>query len=228
MAGTTLTAPTAQTIQTEPQPEPQAELQSKSQPEREWSEAVSLLPRKRWTRRECRTLQDAGLLEAGRYELIAGEIVLKMPQGRLHVFVVMRLYDLLVRMFGEGRVQSQSSIPLDDENDPEPDVAVLRGTLADYLDREPGPSDALLIVEVANTTLRTDRAVKALLYARAGVEEYWIANIPERTLEVYREPGADGYRRVARYSVGESVAPLSASQAINIVDIFPPAESAPV
>ncbi len=228
MAGTILTAPTTQTIQTEPQSVPQAELQSRSQPEREWSEAMFLLPRKRWTRRECRTLQDAGLLEAGRYELLAGEIVLKMAQGRLHIFVAMRLFNLLIRLFGAEHVQSQSSVPLDDENDPEPDVAVLRGTLADYLDRELGPSDALLLVEVANTTLRTDRAVKALLYARAGVKEYWIANIPERTLEVYREPGADGYQRVTRYSTGESVTPLTASEAIYIADIFPPAEVAPV
>src|SRR5437588_6627681 len=99
--------------------------------------------RKKWSMRECKFLVDSGLLEPGKYELIEGEIIFKMGQGRLHIAAVTRISAALAILFGYESVQSQAQIgigELDEFNDPEPDVAILRGTVDDYLEREPDPS----------------------------------------------------------------------------------------
>lgn len=180
------------------------------------------LPRKRWTRAACRVMMDAGLLEPGRFELIYGEIVQKMGQGRKHIFVVSRLFELLILLCGANRVQSQSSIVIDDENEPEPDIAVLDKTLDHYLDTEPEPQNVLLIVEVADSTLRTDRAVKAYLYAQAGFQEFWIVNIKARTLEIYRDPGPTGYATLLTRTEQEFISPLAApDKTLRVGDLLP-------
>lgn len=170
--------------------------------------------RKKWSVRECRLLTDSGLLEPGRYELIEGEIVSKMGQSRLHITAVMQIITALMTIFGALSIQSQAQIgigELDNFNDPEPDVAVLRGTLGDYLEREPDPStEVLLVVEASLTTLQGDRTTKAQLYARYGIPEYWIVSIARRELIVHRQPTPNGYADVRTYSEQEAVAPLSA------------------
>ncbi len=182
--------------------------------------------RKKWTVRECRALTEAGLLTPGRYELIEGEILAKMGQGRLHIYVVTRIIAALAALFGMDAVQSQAQIGIgerDEYNDPEPDVAVVRGTLRDYLDRDPDPAlDVLLAVEAANTTLQGDTTTKARLYARHGVPEYWVVAIPRRQLIVYRQPTADGYADVRTYSDSDAVAPLAAPHSpVQVADLLP-------
>lgn len=180
------------------------------------------LTRKLWTRAECRVLMEAGLLERTGWELIEGEIVAKMSQGRRHIFVCTRLFTLLGMIFGFDFLQSQSSLPINDDNEPEPDVAVLTQTLANYLEVEPGPEDARLLVEVSDSTLRADQTVKMRLYARAGVPEYWIVNIQERVLEVYRQPAPQGYMEKMVVPEGQQVAPLAAeSGLIAVADLLP-------
>ena len=171
--------------------------------------------RKKWSVKECRFLTDSGLLEPGKYELIEGEVVFKMGQGRKHIYVVAQIIAILTAIFGDA-VQTQAEIgvgEIDDFNDPEPDVTVLRGTLRDYLDREPDPStDVVLAVEAAQTSLRGDTTTKAQLYALHGVPEYWVVAIARRELIVYRQPTADGYAAVQTFSETESVAPLAAPE----------------
>lgn len=185
-------------------------------------ESLALLPRKRWTQNECRQLVQMGLLDGARYELIEGEVVVKVGQGRLHVFVITRLIAWLNAVFGADHVQSQAPITLSDVSQPEPDAAVLSGVVGDYLERDPGPADLRLVVEVSATTLRADQTVKALLYARAGIAEMWIVNLPERVVEVLRDPGPDGYASVTRANEADLVSPLAAPGAgVRVADLLP-------
>ncbi len=108
-----------------------------------------------------------------------------------------------------------------------PDVTVVSGTPRDYKDAH--PTTASLIVEVADTTLMYDRSQKASLYAKAGIEDYWIVNLVHQQLEIYRNPSpmleqpfGHGYKNVALYMATDSVAPLAAQQAVvSVVDLLP-------
>lgn len=127
-----------------------------------------------------------------RVELIRGEFVEKMTAGSAHVSCVARLVRLIDRKLGDAvLVISQSPIRLLDSM-PEPEVAVLRPDPDEYSTRYADPNDVLLVIEVADSTLSTDRQVKAPLYAANGVREYWIVDLHGEAIEVYRQPRADG------------------------------------
>jgi Uma2 family endonuclease len=182
--------------------------------------------RKKWTVRECCALVSNGLLTPGKFELIEGEIIFKMGQGRAHIFVITRIIAVLAAIFGIDSIQTQAQFgigELDAFNDPEPDVTVLRGTVHDYLDREPNPAtEALLVVEAANTSLVGDMTTKARIYAKHGIAEYWVVAIPRRELIVYRDPRADGYADIQTYGETVSVSPLAAPNAsVQIADLLP-------
>ena len=180
--------------------------------------------RKRWTRDECRALVAEGRLEAGKFELIDGEIIHKMGQNPQHVLVVMLVLRVLTRLFGFEFVQTQGPVVVDEASEPEPDAAVVARPLSDYLSLgTPPASDVRLAVEVSDSTLREDRTIKATLYARAGISEYWIVNLPERRLEVYRAPGDAGYASRTVFAAGEAVSPLAAPDAaVAVSDLLPP------
>jgi Uma2 family endonuclease len=181
---------------------------------------------RRWTRDEYHRAAELGLFgPEERLELLDGEILKKMTQNEPHIYAVRRATRLLDAVFNPaGHARSQAPIVLDDRSEPEPDVAIVVGGDQDYLARRPTASDALLVVEVADTTLRFDRKRKGPAYARAGVREYWIVNLQERQLEVYRDPSRSRYRMVLVHAAGESVTPLAASHgAIRVADLLPPA-----
>jgi Uma2 family endonuclease len=122
-----------------------------------------------------------------RVELLDGVLVAREPQGSRHAVVVGLVRTALERAFGPGyHVREEKPVALDDLSEPEPDLVVVRGQLRDYL--EAHPSRPALIVEVADTSILLDRLRKGGLYARAGVRDYWIVNLTEHVLEVYREP----------------------------------------
>jgi Uma2 family endonuclease len=146
-------------------------------------------------------IKDGWLLEGARLELIRGVIVLndksaagdkeeqQMPVGDDHAFVVeeIRLIDAALRAEGcSMRQQSPITLPLDGE--PEPDSVIIRGSNRDYLGRKPTPDDVLAVIEVSDSSLATDRGVKLELYAEAKIPLYVIVNLPDRCLEVHREP----------------------------------------
>ena len=136
---------------------------------------------------------DSGILtENDPVELIRGEIVEKMPIGDEHVACVNRLNRIFLRRLGDTAIVSvQNPIRLAD-SEPEPDVALLLPQDDDYASGKPRAPDVCLVVEVADTTLDYDRDVKLHLYAENGVVEYWIVNLLDRCLEVYRQPQPDG------------------------------------
>ena len=150
--------------------------------------AISPTRTRRWTRLEYERLVDTGIFRPGeRLELLAGHLVVLELQGSLHATAVGLAEDSLRACFGPGWVvRVQMPIALDDESEPEPDVAVVPGTWRDY--ELAHPARPVLLVEVAETSLDVDRGPKAGLYARAGVHDCWIVNLVDRVLEVRREP----------------------------------------
>jgi Uma2 family endonuclease len=184
---------------------------------------------RRFSRVEYEQLIERGIFKPDeRLELIGGLLVVRDPQRATHAFGAELAAAALQKAFGGGyRVRAQLPVALDDDSEPEPDVSVVRGSLA-QADRTL-PSRPELIVEVAESSLTFDRREKASLYARARVEDYWIVNLVSRVLEVYREPVADarapyGWRYAsARTLTGVDVVfPLSAPLArIAISDLLP-------
>ncbi len=176
----------------------------------------------RWSREVYDRAVEAGVFgPEDRVELIEGELLTMAPQGSRHAAVATRVGALLARVFGDrGHVRTQMPLAADDDSEPEPDLAVVPGDALDYLDAH--PAAALLVVEVADDSLRRDRSVKKRLYARCGIPEYWIVSLPDACLEVYRRPVGDAYRDAAALPAGETVAPLAAPSAvIPVSDLLP-------
>ena len=177
---------------------------------------------RRWTRAEYDKMISAGLFSPGeRVELIDGEILRMTPQGTAH-FTAIRLAEEATRKaFGAGfEVRTQGPLALTPDSEPEPDLAVVPGTARDYSREHPGT--ALLLIEVSETTLGHDRQRKRDLYARAGVPDYWIVNLPERCVEVYRAPEQGAYRSSRHFTAEEQISPLAAPDSkIAVADLLP-------
>ena len=142
----------------------------------------------------------AEVLDDSRVELINGYVVRKMPKKPPHVWAVICIVEAMPSLLPPGwtwRKEDPVRIPAFDE--PEPDVAVLRGSAEDYRNRIPDASDVVLLVEVAETTLARDRGQKLAAYARSGIAVYWIVNLVDRQVEVYTGPGPDGYTVTRRF-----------------------------
>jgi len=140
---------------------------------------------RRWTRVEYERLVDLGVFAREPVELVGGQLIVAEPQGSYHVTAVGMIANRLSAVLPPGWiVRVQAPLALDAESVPEPDIAVVPGTWADY--RDAHPSSAALTVEVADSSLAFDRDDKGSLYARAGLQDYWIVNLVDRVLEVYR------------------------------------------
>jgi Uma2 family endonuclease len=183
---------------------------------------------RRWRRAEYERLVELGMFQGERLELLEGVLVVREPQGSVHATIVTAIGDVLRPAFGVGwHVRLQLPLALDEHSEPEPDVAVVAGAIRDYL--EAHPRMAALVVEVADSSLRLDRRFKAAIYARAGLPEYWIADLAQRALEVHRDPGppAEGaedptYRSLEILRPPAVVTPLAAPAArIAVADLLP-------
>jgi len=121
-------------------------------------------------------------------ELLEGWLIPKMPKKPPHRVTKQLTRDALARLLPPGwYVEEQEPVTTED-SEPEPDIAVIRGEPRDYLEHHPGPDGIALVIEVSDTTLRRDRGLKKRIYARAGIQVYWIINLPENQIEVYTEP----------------------------------------
>jgi Uma2 family endonuclease len=162
---------------------------------------------------EYESLVERGLLADSRVELLLGTLVDMSPQGPLHAEVVRRLAEFFVRQLPTHvYTRVQSPLALADDSEPEPDIAVVPA--GDYTKAH--PDRALLIVEVADTSLQKDRGVKTALYATAGLPEFWLIDLADRSVEVHRQPTAGRYTNVERIDIGGSLAP-AAFPAISIL-----------
>jgi Uma2 family endonuclease len=160
---------------------------------------------------EYETMLVAGILsEDDRVELIEGEILQMSPIGSPHAGCVKRtnaIFSLLLQ--GRAIVSVQDPLVLNDVSEPEPDIVLLRPRADFYADSHPGPTDVLLVVEVAEASLGFDRRVKAPLYARSRIPELWIVDLTGQAVEVYRCPLAHGHQEVSRHQRGDSLGLLA-------------------
>lgn len=171
-------------------------------------------------RSEYDRLIELGVFDDERVELIQGVLVKMSPQEAPHASTVQKLTKLLMaRLQERGSVRSQLPLALSDDTEPEPDVAVV--PLGDYETEH--PHTALLIIEVADSSLKKDRG-KAAVYASAGIVEYWIVNLGARTVEVYTSPEGDRYAEVRTLRTGDTLRPQTLPDlAIAVAEILPKA-----
>ena len=158
---------------------------------------------------EYYAMAEAGILTRDeRVELIDGEIITISPIGSEHgASVDAGNYFLVSLLRGRAIVRVQGNVRLDDYNEPEPDFALMKWRYDFYRNELPGPDDVLLIIEVSDTSLSYDRGVKLALYARFGIPEVWIANIPNCIVEAYTDPVDGEYTNSLMYSPGETASP---------------------
>jgi Uma2 family endonuclease len=168
-------------------------------------------------------LAEAGVLQPDdRVELIEGEIIRMPPIGSPHAARVTRISYVLHEVFDRRAIISvQNPVRLNDYSEPVPDAAVLKPREDFYAAHHPTPEDVLLIVEVSDSTTFTDRNVKVPLYARAGIPEVWLVNLPKQAIEVYCEPAEGKYQKTATFNHGEVLtSPTVANLSLRVEEII--------
>lgn len=173
-----------------------------------------------WTRDDYYRMAQLGLFTGQRVELIGGEILMMSPMNPDHAASLQLCARALERVFGHGYcVRVQLPLWIDNESEPDPDLAVVPGTPRDYKQH---PRTALLVVEVSDSTLAFDRSRKQQLYARASVPEYWIVNLVDRCIEVHRNPIDGCYDVIANCEADQEVTALAAPHAaLSVSELLP-------
>lgn len=167
--------------------------------------------RRRLTAAEYERMAEAGILhEDERIELIDGELVQMAAIGSRHMGCVIRFTDWFgPRVAGRAHVSVQNPLRLSDSSEPQPDIVLLRRRDDAYSTGIPTPEDVLLLIEVADSSVKHDRDVKLPRYAAAGIVEVWLASLQGRRITAYREPSPEGYRRMLRATRGGVLSPLA-------------------
>jgi Uma2 family endonuclease len=182
---------------------------------------------RRWSLDEYHQMEGLGFFRDGRVELIDGEILEKPVPNNPHVVAMHVTEDALRSAFGAGFwVRTQSPLDLGLSSEPQPDLAVVPGKARDYT---AAPTTALLVVEVSDSSLAYECKEKASLYAEAGIADYWIVNVVNGQLEVFRGPAPDasqafgfGYSSQTILNRGDVIAPLAAlNSPIAVADVLP-------
>ena len=167
--------------------------------------AVSV-PRRLFTVDEYYEMARVGILKPDeRVELLDGEIVRMNPIGSPHAWCVKRLTRIFYGFEDRFIVSVQDPLRLNDRSEPEPDIVLVQ--LDTPEDRHPEPQDVLLVIEVADSSIRVDRRRKLPMYARAGIPEYWIVDLNTDRIENYRDPVRSRYRSVTLLARGDAVSP---------------------
>jgi Uma2 family endonuclease len=164
----------------------------------------------RFSVEEYNKLGEAGIFhEDDRVELLNGEIILMAPIGKHHVKAVRRLNRILNRRYADlCFVDCQSPVVLDNFSEPQPDILLLALSI-DETDEKPSPAETLLAIEVADSSMRYDSTTKLRAYAAAGIPEYWIVNLAEKCVEVYRQPAGETYAEHFRRERRDPIAPAA-------------------
>lgn len=149
-----------------------------------------------WTVDEYHQMIEAGILtHEDKVELLEGQIIQMSPQRPSHAATTQCTANYLSRVLEQAYIRVQLPITLPPNSEPEPDVAVVRIDDHKYFDHHPAADEIFLLVEVVKTTLKNDRITKAPTYAKAKIPEYWILDVQERQVCVFREPGAENYQQ---------------------------------
>jgi Uma2 family endonuclease len=184
------------------------------------------IPHRTFTVDEYSRLYDVGILPRSGTELIGGQVLSKkghggVPRRWTHDEFLQMAQSGIIRP--EERVRVQNTFRLDEHATPEPDILLLRPSEDFYLGREAGPGDALLVIEVSDTTLSYDRGVKRALYARYEIPELWIVDVERRTVIVHRAPRDEEYREVREFGLGDAWdSPVLDGRSIRTEDVLGP------
>ena len=173
---------------------------------------------------EYERLVEAGVLDDPRVELIDGYLVKKMGKNPPHIWAVDQLLDLLKPLTPGWWCRKEDPVRIPDFDEPEPDIAVVRGSRDDYRDRIPEPKDIALVVEVADSTLDRDQGKKWDAYAHGRIAVCWIINLVHRRVEVYTDPGPAGYESCQFFTTGQEVPVVidgALAGRIAVADILP-------
>ena len=185
-------------------------------------ERVTDVQRYRFTVDEFARMGEAGIFtEDDRVELIDGEILEMTPIGPLHAWIAGRLNELIVtRLAGKMHVRIQNPVRLGSHTEPQPDLVVARRIDA-YAERHPGPDDILLVIEVADSSLRYDRLEKVPRYGKAGIPETWLVDVDAVAVTVHTDPGPNGYARQQVRRRGDELAAASVPElGFPVDDVF--------
>jgi Uma2 family endonuclease len=165
------------------------------------------LERKRFTVTEFQRMVETGILEEGSpYELLNGEIIHMATIGSKHAAKVDRISTFLNRKINDAIiVRVQNPIELGAFSQPEPDIAILRWQDDFYESGHPTAQDIYLLIEVSDTTLDYDRSTKLPIYAESGIAEYWIVNLPDNQIEVYRNPSGNAYQSIQTFTKDQTL-----------------------
>lgn len=181
-----------------------------------------------WTREEYYRLAETGFFEGKRVELIEGEIFEMSPMKTPHATAVRLILEVMRKNFDAGFiVDSQLPMSFSQKSEPEPDIAIVKGEIRDFVKSH--PASAELIIEVSDTTLFYDRTRKVSLYAKNNIQDYWIVNLKDRRLEIYRRPITDeeafygfSFAEIQIFTESDTVSPLAKTEIeIKVADLLP-------
>ena len=175
----------------------------------------------KWTLDRYHAAIDAGLFDEQPVELLQGDIVIMPPEGEAHACYSSDGADYLRRLLGErASIRETKPVTLPDNSEPIPDVAIVKPPLRRYLEHHPYPADIFWLIEYSNTTLVKDLGKKKQIYAEAGIEEYWVSDLKNCQLKVFRDL-SDGKYQTELTRVEGMVSPLSFSDvAIDVRRLF--------
>ena len=169
-----------------------------------------------WTATAFNKAAEAGVFgPAERLELVQGRIINIMGQGPRHATLASEIAEMLREAFRPGfAVREEKPVRLSADSEPIPDIMVLNGRQADYGEHQPGPTDVRLLVEVSVTAVEYDLGDKALLYAKAGITDYWVVLVKEEAIVRHRQPSPEGYQDVTRLTSADTISPLAMPGAV--------------
>ena len=186
----------------------------------------------RWSLKQYEQLDELGCFQNNRVQLIDGEILVMPPMNGPHGYASIFTFHELVRIFGgiQSNYDVRFNVPLPFVNSaPEPDVSVMAGNAITHVTVLPGPALALLVVEVSDSTLWYDIGEKASLYASVGIADYWVIDIPNEQVRIFRDPQPDatqpfrfGYSQVTFHPRTDTISPLAMPNGMLLVnDLIP-------
>lgn len=159
---------------------------------------------------EYHKMAEAGIFQPEeRVELIAGQIIKMIAKGSVHTAAVTRTARVLRRLLeNQAEIRKQYPVQLSNFSEPEPDIAVVKANSLDYADHHPTTAEVYLIIEVADSSFKYDCDIKGKIYAQAGIRDYWLLDVNERQLHVFREPTQQGYQSEVIFAEDGIVSPL--------------------
>lgn len=164
----------------------------------------------KWTIDDYHRMIAAGILDDRRVELLQGEIVEMSPEGEPHAYFSSAAAEYLIQLLGDrAMIRSSKPITLPNDSEPEPDLAIVQRLGREYLKHHPKPENIFWLIEYSDSSLDKDLQTKSQIYAEVKILEYWVVNLQQRQLVVFREPQDREYATKFRLTTGETIYPLA-------------------